>query len=120
MDAIRILHLITEPTRFKILSLLFEHRYCVQALAKKVGISESAVSQHLSILKKHGIVTGEKRGYQLHHSINKGLVLQALCELSAQFESYDCGGRDLSKCACAFRSACIRRKPKQWSETHGQ
>ena len=36
----QILHILTEPTRFKMLTLLCEHGYCVKALSKKMGISE--------------------------------------------------------------------------------
>ena len=60
MINIELLHIITMPTRYQILMLLLEHHYCGKALAAKIGISESAISQHLQILKDCGMVTGQR------------------------------------------------------------
>ena len=56
--------------RVKILQLLKNGRLCVNALTCRLGISQSAVSQHLRILKSAGLVKGEKMGYWVHYSIN--------------------------------------------------
>ena len=56
--------------RVKILQLLKSKRLCVNALTHHLGISQSAVSQHLRILKSVGLVKAEKRGYWMHYSIN--------------------------------------------------
>ena len=53
------------------IKLLLSHDYCVGALAQKVGISESAVSQHLKILRNAGIVKGDKRGYFTHYYVDR-------------------------------------------------
>ncbi len=51
MTDLELLHIITMPTRYQILMLLLNHHYCGKALSSKLGISESAVSQHLQVLK---------------------------------------------------------------------
>ena len=51
MTDLELLHIITMPTRYQILMLLLNHHYCGKALSAKLGISESAVSQHLQVLK---------------------------------------------------------------------
>lgn len=82
-----ILKTIADDTRFKILNLLLTKDYCVGALAKQLGISEAAVSQHLQILRKAGIVTGEKRGYYTHYGVNRELLKntgERIIELSSQ------------------------------------
>ena len=43
---------------------------CVNALASLLGVTQSAVSQHLRILKSIGLVKGERRGYHIHYFIN--------------------------------------------------
>jgi DNA-binding transcriptional ArsR family regulator len=43
---------------------------CVGALANKLKVSQSAVSQHLRILKQAGLVKGERRGSFMHYSID--------------------------------------------------
>ncbi len=50
--------------------------YCVQALAKHNQISESAVSQHLKVLREADLVIGEKRGYYVHYSVKRDNLKQ--------------------------------------------
>ena len=52
MELTKLLKAMSDETRFKILTLLLEHNYCVRGLAKKLDLSEAAVSQHLKILRK--------------------------------------------------------------------
>jgi len=62
---------LADDTRRKIISLLLEHSYCVSELARKLQVSESAVSQHLKVLKQADMLTGEKRGYYMHYDIDR-------------------------------------------------
>ncbi len=87
------LKIIADETRFKILELLLAKDYCVGALAKQLGISQAAVSQHLQILRKAGIVTGEKRGYYTHYGVNREFLKntgEKIVELSSQ--NHQCAG----------------------------
>ena len=40
------------------------------SLAKRLGVSPPAVSQHLRILRDAGLVTPEKRGYYVHYRLD--------------------------------------------------
>jgi len=62
---------IADENRFKIIELLLEKRFCVSALAKRLDISESAVSQQLKILRKANLVIGIKKGYYVHYKVEK-------------------------------------------------
>ena len=73
-DLLKVLKPLSDETRFKILNLLLSHDLCVRALAHRLEISESAVSQHLQILRKAGLVRGEKRGYWTHYSVDRKLL----------------------------------------------
>jgi len=75
-DIIQTLKALADGTRFRIIDLLLTHDLCVGALASRLSISEAAVSQHLQILRKAGLVTGEKRGYWTHYSVDKTVILQ--------------------------------------------
>ena len=79
MDA-NVLKAIGEPTRFKLLRLMSERSYCVQALAYESGISESAVSQHLKILRDAGLVEGIKRGFYTHYRVNRPVLEEVINE----------------------------------------
>ena len=92
MDRTLVLKAIADETRMKILSLLLQHNYCVRALARKLELSEGAVSQHLKVLRDAGLLTGEKKGYFMHYDVNRE-VLHALAA-------------DLEKLACVEREAC--------------
>jgi len=56
-------------SRLHILQLLNKNCFCVGALSRLTGISASAVSQHLRILRSAGLVVGERRGYFVHYSL---------------------------------------------------
>ena len=59
------------PSRLKILKLIKERPFCVNAITKFLDISQPAVSQHLTVLKQSGIVVGNKEGYMVHYSLNR-------------------------------------------------
>ncbi len=103
-----ILHVITEPTKFQILGLLMQHNYCVHALSKKIGISEPAISQQLHILKKNGIISGKKIGYQIHYQINMKLIENAINELLSHLANQKALPDVGADCSCEFASECIR------------
>jgi ArsR family transcriptional regulator len=65
---------IADKTRFRILNLLLTNDFCVGALASRLDISKAAVSQHLQVLRKVGLVTGEKRGYWTHYTVQRSLL----------------------------------------------
>jgi ArsR family transcriptional regulator len=77
---------ISDPTRLRIIQLLSqckrkdcEPMLCVNALSKQLGITQSAVSQHLKILRQAGFVTGERRGYFIHYRLNPE-QLEKVCD----------------------------------------
>lgn len=76
-----ILKALADKTRFKIINLLLTHDLCVGALAHHLGISKAAVSQHLQILRKAGLVKGEKCGYWTHYSVEKDVLNEIADEL---------------------------------------
>lgn len=55
---------------------------CVNALANQLGITQSAVSQHLKILRQAGFVTSERRGYFIHYRLNPEQVDRVCSEIS--------------------------------------
>lgn len=114
MEPVQMIHLLTDTTRFRLLQLLLEHHYCVKALAKKLGISESAVSQHMRLLKQCQIVEGVKIGYQTHYQINRERILSLLNALSQQMSQHPphtAIPKDFN-CSCEYVSDCIKRDRK--------
>jgi ArsR family transcriptional regulator len=65
---------LADPTRLKLLRLLCRQHdpnaLCVNALAGLLGVTQSAVSQHLRVLKTISLVKGERRGNHIHYFVN--------------------------------------------------
>ena len=75
-NQINLFKALSDKTRLRLVDLLLTHDLCVGALAGRLGISKPAVSQHLQILRKAGLVKGEKRGYWTHYSIERNTLIQ--------------------------------------------
>lgn len=69
---------LADPTRLRLVKLLYRQRHpdalCVNALAQLLGVTQSAVSQHLRVLKAIGLVKGERRSYHIHYYINRAAL----------------------------------------------
>ena len=83
MILIKLLKALADEKRLKILHMLMANDLCVGALTKHLGVSKPAVSQHLQILRKAGLVKGEKRGYWTHYVVNR----QAISQIAAKLNS---------------------------------
>jgi len=66
----RWLKVLSVGTRVRIVQLLKGRALCVNALAHRLGVTQSAVSQHLRVLREAGLVIDEKRGYYVHYRLN--------------------------------------------------
>lgn len=82
MILIKALKALADGRRLKILQLLTANDLCVGALAKHLGISKPAVSQHLQLLRKAGLVKGEKRGYWTHYIVERQMLKQVASQIS--------------------------------------
>lgn len=78
-----LLRSLSDETRFKIINLLLTHDFCVGALAKRLAMSEAAVSQHLQILRKAGLVRGEKKGYFTHYWVDRDVLIKISEEIKS-------------------------------------
>jgi ArsR family transcriptional regulator len=65
----RIFKVLSAGTRVRMIELLKRRPFCVKALARALGVTPAAVSQHLRVLRDAGIVIAEKRGYFVHYRV---------------------------------------------------
>ena len=77
---------IGDSKRFLLLRLMSERSYCVRALARRSELSESAVSQHLKVLREAGLVYGMKRGYYTHYSGDKEALSRVIDEFKEMLD----------------------------------
>ena len=85
-DQAALFGVLADPTRLKLLRLLAQQQepnaLCVNALAYRLGVTQSAISQHLRILKSEGLVKGARRGYRIHYFINQEALIKAQQQIS--------------------------------------
>ncbi|WP_330664668.1 metalloregulator ArsR/SmtB family transcription factor [Lacrimispora sp. 210928-DFI.3.58] len=67
-----------DPTRLRILWLLCHCEECVCNLAAAVDMSAPAVSHHLRILKKSGIISSRRDGKEVYYSLADTLQAKLL------------------------------------------
>ena len=67
-----------DPTRVRILDTLGTGELCVNDLAAKVGISESAVSHQLRLLRTMRLVRVRREGRLAYYSVDDDHILELL------------------------------------------
>jgi ArsR family transcriptional regulator, cadmium/lead-responsive transcriptional repressor len=88
---------VTEPTRRQLVDLLLEQgESTVTALADNLPITRQAVSKHLVILDRVGLVDGRRSGRETRYSVN--------------VEQFDRAARSLGELAAAWDQRLARIK----------
>ncbi|MFY7837379.1 MAG: ArsR/SmtB family transcription factor [Novosphingobium sp.] len=81
------LRLMSHPERLLMMCRMDEGEVSVTELVELTGLSQSAVSQHLALLREEGVVTirgeAQTRYYSLKDPIVRGII-HAMCELCAE------------------------------------
>jgi ArsR family transcriptional regulator len=67
---------LSDPTRLRLVKMLSGKRgaLCVNALSHMLGVTQSAVSQHLRVLRQAGLVRGERRGNFVHYALDQDVL----------------------------------------------
>lgn len=79
-----IFKVIANQKRLEILQLLTHGELDVSDMVEMLGISQSNVSQHLSLLRRSGIVLTRKEGTKIYYRLTDEKIAQA-CSLVRQF-----------------------------------
>lgn len=72
--------------RLEVLCILLEGERSVGDLAGEIGLSQSALSQHLSKLRKRKLVATRRDAQQLYYSVASSAVSVILDALSSVFD----------------------------------
>ena len=84
-DAAELIKIMANPARLKLICALYKGEKTVSALKNLMGLSQSAMSQHLACLRKHNLVMvryyGSRRYYSLvEHPVHDILhALKVIC-----------------------------------------
>ncbi len=87
VDIVTVCKALGDPTRLKILDLLKskgrsccdligreERGLCACDLEEAVGLSQAAISHHMALLRRAGLVRAEKRGRWMYYSRNDAAI----------------------------------------------
>lgn len=66
------------PTRLKIVTGLFSEECNVKHIGECLGLTQAAVSAHLALLKNKGIITGKRKGIEVHYRVTHPLAKQII------------------------------------------
>ena len=73
-DVAELFKIFGDSTRIRILFVLFEAEVCVCDLAEALGMTQSAVSHQLKILKQSKLVKARREGKSIFYSLADGHV----------------------------------------------
>ena len=90
VDPVELVAAVTEPTRRQLLDLLLERGQSTPtSLAESLPVTRQAVSKHLAVLERAGLVDGERSGREMHYQINIDRLDDATRLLTELASSWD-------------------------------
>lgn len=78
---------LASPYRREIIKMLKWRNMSAGEIAERFSISQPSISRHLDVLKRAGIVTGERRGNQIIYSLDISLMQEMYIGLKELFDS---------------------------------
>lgn len=88
VEATALLKALAHPSRLMVMCWLVEQEASVGALQELVGLSMSALSQHLAVLREVELVTTRKEAQTVFYSVKPGPALEIMRTLHGVY----CGG----------------------------
>lgn len=88
-EASDLLKAMANPQRLRVLCLLIEREMSVGELNALVDLSQSALSQHLAVLREKELVTTRREAQTVYYSVSDGLVHDIIETLHGAF----CAGK---------------------------
>ena len=80
-----ILRIMAHPERLMVLCQLTKGEVGVGVLQQGSSLSQSAFSQHLTVLRKHGLIKARKESQQVFYSLADNRVTQLIQSLQTTF-----------------------------------
>lgn len=84
-EAAALLKALANEQRLMILCHLVAGPLSVGELNARLPLSQSALSQHLAVLRETGIVATEREAQSVRYSVSAGIVHKLIALLNAQF-----------------------------------
>ena len=96
-QAAALFRVLSVDRRIEIIELLKNKPMSVNALAEALGVTQSAASQHLRVLKAAGLVRDRRQGYFTYYSLDRNALERCRLRLNR-----------ICTCGCASRGRGAR------------
>lgn len=83
--ASELLKAMANPQRLRVLCLLIEREMSVSEINALVELSQSALSQHLAVLREKNLVSTRREAQTVYYSVSDGLVHDIIESLHSAF-----------------------------------
>ena len=83
--AAALLRLLGNERRLMVLCQLADGELSVGQLQARIGLSQSALSQHLALLREQGVVATRRNGQTIHYRISDPAALRVIATLAELF-----------------------------------
>ena len=108
-EAAELFNLASNSTRLKILFLLDQLKeLCVCDLAEMIGVSMSAVSQHLAKLRAYGLATTRRDAQTIYYRLSDHAFLERLHQLLFDEMDWEPGSREAERLLDGEQAAAVR------------
>lgn len=86
-SAAETLKCMAHPHRLRIIEILLEGEYSVDAIAQICSLSQPATSGHLRLMESKGLLVNERRGRTVYYSVNNDQLVGVLDCIRKRFQS---------------------------------
>jgi ArsR family transcriptional regulator len=99
-----------EEKRLKIIKMLASNAndiFCVSDVAKQLGISQPAASQHIKVLRSIGILEENRKGFKVFYTINLDVLNEYKKNIDELFKkAFEKCSYDYSCDTCPYNNKC--------------
>lgn len=84
-SAAKLMQALSNPYRLMIMCALSQSELCVSELNQELALSQSALSQHLAVLRKQGLVGTRRQAQTIYYSVADGPAMDIVALLHQHF-----------------------------------
>jgi ArsR family transcriptional regulator, arsenate/arsenite/antimonite-responsive transcriptional repressor len=82
----RVFYALASLPRRRILAFLSQTALSTAELAERFGLSRPAISRHLSVLQRAGLIAGERQGQRVLYRLKRDALLEALARFASEVD----------------------------------
>ena len=84
-QAVSLIKGLANESRLMVMCVLCEGERSVSDLNQRIGLSQSALSQHLAILRRQGLVQTRRQGQTIYYSLRNSAALKVIQTLHDEY-----------------------------------